>query len=133
MKLRGVDDFARAIPKFELVTDHAIVEWIAYIVPWIEAVCAFALVIGFWARAAALVLFLMLMGFAAAMLSVIARGLEVDCQCFGEYFGARVGWSSIARNVVFMAIAAPVFARGAGMLAIDTAIARRRAAGSEGV
>jgi hypothetical protein len=67
------------------------------------------------------------------MLSVIARGLEVDCQCFGEYFGARVGWSSIARNVVFMAIAAPVFARGAGMLAIDTAIARRRAAGSEGV
>jgi uncharacterized membrane protein YphA (DoxX/SURF4 family) len=133
MKLRGVDDFARAIPKFELVTDRAIVEWVAYIVPWIEATCAAALVIGVWTRAAALVLFVMLLAFASAMLSVIFRGLEIECQCFGEYFGAKVGWSSVARNVVFMAIAAPIFARGAGMLAIDTAIAKRRATSAEGV
>jgi putative oxidoreductase len=132
-KLQGVDDFARAIASFKIIADHRVIEWLAYITPWIEVVCGVALVLGFWARAAALVLFLMLLGFAAAMVSVIVRGLDVDCQCFGEYFGAgKVGWMSIARNVVFLAVAAPVMARGAGMLAIDTAFAKHRAPKPEG-
>ena len=104
--------------------------WMAFIVPWLEAVCAIALVLGFWTRAAALILFLALIGFAAALASVVLRGMDISCQCFGKYFGDEVTWMSVLRNVVFMAVAAPVMVRGAGTLAIDTWWARRGRAGS---
>ena len=99
---------------------------------WVEAVCAVALLLGFWTRAAAMVLFALLVGFAGAMISVIARDMEIDCQCFGklDFFGdGSVTWKSILRNVIFLAVAAPVMVRGAGCLSIDTWWSRRGEAG----
>jgi len=139
-KISDPQSFATAIKAFQIVqaapglTEESakeVMAWLAFLVPWIEGVCALALVLGFWARAAALVLFVMLAGFAGALASIVLRGMDVDCQCFGEYFGdAGVTWMSVLRNVVFMAVAAPVLVRGAGLLAFDTWWARRDRDGS---
>lgn len=136
MKLADPHLFATAIKKFEIIQPladvlgvHAepILEWLAFIIPGVEIVCGVALVIGLWGRAAALVLFTMLAAFAAGMISVIARGMKIECGCFGEFFGAEVGWSSVVRNLVFMAVAAPVMVRGSGMLSLDALVSNRRA------
>jgi Methylamine utilisation protein MauE len=42
--------------------------------------------------------------FSAWMLTVLFRGLQVQCSCFGPS-GAAVGWSQLARNAVLVAIA----------------------------
>lgn len=136
-KISDPQSFALAISSFDIVQQlpgldeasaEAVIGWTAYLMAWVEAVCALALLLGFWTRAAAMVLFILLIGFAGAMLSVIARGMAIDCQCFGklDFFGdGEVTWKSILRNVIFMAVAAPVMVRGAGGLGIDTWWARR--------
>ena len=46
----------------------------------------------------------LLAAFSAWMLSVLFRGLQVQCSCFGPS-GAAVGWPQLARNALLVAIA----------------------------
>ncbi len=41
----------------------------------------------------------MLLVFAVAMAQAIVRDIDIDCGCFGKAATARVGWSSVLRNV----------------------------------
>lgn len=125
IKLQDPQAFATAIKAFRLLPTDVIV-WPAFIIPWMELVLAVALVAGLWSRSAALGLALLLIAFGGAMVSVMARGLDVECGCFGRFFGQKVGWESLVRNVVFLALAAPVVARGGGALALDGLIGRGR-------
>lgn len=121
--------FAGAINGFQVL--HAdLVPFAAFAIPWTEVVCAFALLLGIGTRGAARLIIGLLVIFCLAMVSVLLRGIDVDCSCFGKTFGGIFGkilggpvsWLSITRNVVLMAIMLPVAKWGAGMLAIEHAI-----------
>jgi len=114
----GPTAFALAIESFELVPGRLLLP-VAYFLPWFEIVIAAALILGVWARESAALATAMLAAFTLGLASVLVRGLDVDCGCFGGLFGeSKVSWASIARNTVFIAIAAVPVWLGGGRFAL---------------
>lgn len=123
VKLGDTREFVFSIKGFQILPEHML-EPLAYMVPWIELVCAAALLLGFWARPAALVIGGMLMVFVGAILSVLIRKLSVECGCFGDFSflcdAGAIGWCNIGQNGLLFAIALPVMLWGPGVFSWDS-------------
>ncbi len=125
IKLLDPQQFAFSVAAFRIfppgVGDHlTIVSTFAF--PWAEVILGVLLILGLWTRASALLTTLLLAGFIGAILSVIARGLAVECGCFGKIdfiCGAKVGACTVARNSVMLAMAIAILAMGGGRVALD--------------
>jgi uncharacterized membrane protein YphA (DoxX/SURF4 family) len=128
VKLADPRDFLFSINGFKIVPEHML-DPLAFMVPWTEMVCAAALIVGFWGRAAALVIGAMLVVFVGAILSVLARGMSVECGCFGDFSllcrGGTIGWCNVGQNALLFAIALPVMVWGPGALSWDARAQRR--------
>ncbi len=75
-------DFAQNIRNYRLVGQS--LSFIAAVVlPWLEILAGVALAAGIWKRASALIISGLLVFFILLTLVTIARGLDVDCGCFG--------------------------------------------------
>lgn len=106
-KLGDAAGFARDIDNYHLLP----VEWAAYAavaMPPLELVVALALFVGLHARGAALVSAGMMIVFAGAMAQAIARGIDLDCGCFGSALAMEVSGWSILRNAVLAALSIPI-------------------------
>lgn len=121
----GIDPytFAGSVKGFRLLHND-LIPFITFFVPWLEVVSGAALLLGLWARGAARVIAALLILFCLAMLTVIIRGLDVECTCFGKFLGGAVNGWSILRNVVLLAIIWPVARYGPGMLAVENVFNR---------
>jgi putative oxidoreductase len=72
----------------------------AAIVPVAEILGGLAVISGFKRRAGAIVLGSLTVAFIGLILSVIIRGIDLDCGCFGEAAEAsQVGWPLIVRDL----------------------------------
>jgi len=109
--------FARAIHAFEMLHNDMI-PFATYAFPWIEILCAGALLLGVWTKGAAMVINMLLVVFCLAMLTVISRRMEAECGCFGQFLGTEVGWIAIGRNVFLLAMTTFVVWKGPGRLAV---------------
>lgn len=124
MKLQDPQAFAFSIKAFKMLPesgDHLVV-LAALALPWAEVLAGAMLVLGLWGRAAALVIFAMLLVFLGGMISVIARGMNVECTCFGKYefpCSGAIGPCHLVRNGVLAAGALLCVLAGPGPLAID--------------
>lgn len=135
-KLSNPQFFAMSVLEFKLLPVGEIGDRLAigatFVLPWCEILCAVLLYLGLWTRAAALLTFLLLGGFTGALVSVIVRGLNISCGCFGDvelFCGDKVTWCNVVRNGVFLGLTAiPLFA-GSGGLGLDALGKARRAAG----
>lgn len=78
----------------------------AAVLPFLELICGVLLVAGYRVRAGALIIAAMNTVFMAVLVSLIVRGLDIDCGCFGE--GKTSPWLALARDAVFMAMAGAV-------------------------
>lgn len=122
IKLQDPQTFLFSVKAFDLFPEHAghLVVLTTFLVPWAEVVAGAMLVLGVWARASALVHALLLAAFIAGIGSVLARGLAVECGCFGKYSpfcrAATVGWCNIVQNAVLLGMALVVLWRGPGAL-----------------
>lgn len=117
----GIDpaQFAATIKAFAILhTD--LIPLFTYTLPWVELICGTALVLGLMPRGAATIINLLLVTFCLAMLSVMIRDIDVECSCFGKFLGGKVGWLSLVRNAVFMAIMSPVAMWGGGYFALGS-------------
>ncbi|HEY3319205.1 MAG TPA: MauE/DoxX family redox-associated membrane protein [Planctomycetota bacterium] len=87
--------FAQAVANFDLLPPFGN-QFVAVTLPWMEIVIGLLLICGLWVRGSALVSLLMFLGFSAAVLSALARDLNIECGCFGTDDGARVGLHTLA-------------------------------------
>ena len=77
------------------ISNFRILSWpvgvrLAFYLPWVEIICGVALVIG-WFRSGAIAIFTGLtLVFIVATASAQARGIDLECGCFGA---ASKGWS----------------------------------------
>ncbi len=111
--------FALSIRSFDLVPD-ALALASAYFLPWFEIGLGAALIAGIWNREAALLAAGVYTVFTVALASVILRGMDVDCGCFGDLFGgSTVSWMTIARNGIFVAASLAVLVLGGGDWAVE--------------
>jgi putative oxidoreductase len=101
--------FAAAIRGYQVFPTWA-EHGLAALVPMLELVAAIALVSGWRRRAGAILLGGLTLAFIALIASVIVRGIDVACGCFGHAAEAEaIGWPLLARDLgllVLIAIAA---------------------------
>ena len=106
-KLIEPDVFAQDIANYQ-VFPHWTWNLAAGIVPITEILGALAVLTGFRRRAGAIVLGALNVAFIGLIASVIWRGIDLSCGCFGAVSEASdVGWPMLLRDVALMlAIAA---------------------------
>ncbi len=106
--------FAAVINGYRLVP-YELGVGIALYLPWLEIVCGVAAALGLWTFATMSSLLLLTAGFEAALLSAWARGLNIDCGCFGALAASTGTAWPIARNIgLVLAILAVMLLQHAG-------------------
>lgn len=125
-KIGGVQSFANAIKGFRVVDadKHGyLIQSAAYMMPWVEMIAGVMLVIGLWTRASAVIIWLLLVGFMAALIHVILDdSISADCSCFGDItIGCPpgVGWCQVIRDVILLVPTTYLVWRQGGILALD--------------
>jgi len=104
--------FAGSVSAFRVV-GPALSAWVALVLPWLELVTAIGLLTPWLRRSSGLCINLLLLAFIALQASAWARGLDIDCGCFGTKPAAAKSshlWP-ILRNSALLLAAAYLFAR----------------------
>jgi len=103
-------DFAQNIRNYRLVGQE--LSFIAAVVlPWIEIVAGVFLAAGIWKRGAALLISGLLVFFVALTLVTMARGIDVDCGCFGA-LSRKSGLGVILEDGVMLYLGLCILAAG---------------------
>lgn len=77
---------------------------IAIVLPWMELVVGVAVILGAFGRSALLLLEMLMIVFIAAQASVLYRGMEVGCACFGQAYSHRISAATLSFDcAVFVA------------------------------
>lgn len=101
-KLLAPDTFAQDIANYQAFP-HWTWNLAAAIVPILEVLGALAVLTGFKRRAAAIVLGALNVAFIGLIFSVIWRGIDLSCGCFGAAAEAdAVGWPMLLRDLALM-------------------------------
>jgi uncharacterized membrane protein YphA (DoxX/SURF4 family) len=87
--------FAMSIDAYKLLPEWAVLA-VARTLPWIELALGLLLLTGLALRYASLASATVLAVFFAAMISAYARGLGIDCGCFGP--GDALSWKTLLRD-----------------------------------
>jgi thiol-disulfide isomerase/thioredoxin/uncharacterized membrane protein YphA (DoxX/SURF4 family) len=115
-----------AVDAYQLLP-AALVTPVAAALPWVELTLGAALLAGYAVRVAAAATGALLVGFLVALIQAKARGLAIDCGCFGAGGpGAGVRWWDIARDLPLLAGAVWLsrYPYGPLPLSVDAALAR---------
>ena len=98
----------RAVRAYRLLPE-ALVGPVAFGLPVLEIAVGLALLAGVFVRTAAVAAAVLLIAFTAAVASVWARGLQIDCGCFsrgGQVAAGSTAYpSELARDVVLLLVA----------------------------
>lgn len=119
-KLQDLDGSVAAVEEYQLVPD-AIAELIGLGLPVLEIGLGLLLAFGLLTRAAAVVSAVMFVVFIAGLAQAQARGLVIECGCFGsaEAGGTVSKYSEIIRDVGFLAMAGWLAVKPRTWLAAD--------------
>lgn len=124
--------FLLTLREFQLFPD-IIARLSAIYLPWLEFVLGFFIILGLLHRTASLMLASLNIVFALAILSVIIRGIDIDCGCFGLLADAlkipdSADIKAIFRNIIFTAMCLCVFWSKKTVLSLENYIKSRRQA-----
>jgi uncharacterized membrane protein YphA (DoxX/SURF4 family) len=110
-KVLHPEAFAEAVYNYQILPD-ALINLTAIILPWLELILGFLLILGLWVPGAVVLSSLLLLTFFGAILFNVARGLDVHCGCFstsGEAVsGAPMVWY-LLRDAIFLLLALYLF------------------------
>jgi len=112
-KLADPVRFLLTLREFQLLP-RAAESFLAVYLPWLELVLGLCMVLGLLHRTAALMIAGLNGFFIVAIGSVMARGIEVDCGCFGLladvlHLPDMADGKAIVRNLVLMAMCLHIF------------------------
>ena len=129
LKLLHPADSVRAVRAYDLLPE-AIVPTVGQLLPVVEVVIGLCLVLGVLTRSASLVSALLFMAFIIGISSAWARGLSIDCGCFGGggYIpdAAAKYPGEIARDIGLLALSVWLVVRPRTRLALDSLLFRSR-------
>ncbi len=93
-------DFAQNIRNYQIV-GQSLSFIAALVLPWLEILAGAFLIAGVWRRGAALVLSSLLVFFIVLTVVTMARGLDIDCGCFGAV-DRKAGLSVILEDLAML-------------------------------
>jgi len=92
--------FAMAIDSYQVLPVWA-VELVAHVLPWFELLLGILLIAGLWRRVSTVAASLLLVVFFSLMVRALAKGMQIDCGCFGP--GERLSWVTLLRDGALLA------------------------------
>ena len=127
LKLDDLAGSVRAVRAYELLPE-AVVPVVGSALPVLEVAVGLMLVLGVLVRANALLSSLLFAAFVVGIAQAWARGLEIDCGCFGgggveEGASSKYPWE-IARDLALLGASLWLVARPRTRLALDTLLFR---------
>ena len=125
----------QAVRAYEILPASA-AETVGYLLPVVEVVIGLALVLGLLTRGAAVISALLFVAFIAGIASVWARGIEINCGCFGgggydPDATSNYPWE-IARDVGLLLLSLFIAWLPRTRLALDNLLFRRTPLPTEG-
>jgi uncharacterized membrane protein YphA (DoxX/SURF4 family) len=105
LKIADPAKFAQDVDNYRLAP-HAMINLIAILIPWIEVTAGAFVLAGIWLRAAALVITGLTVMFFFVIVSALARGLNIECGCFGTVGGRHIGLVNLAIDAGCFTLAA---------------------------
>lgn len=109
-KIANPGDFALSIYRYRMLP-LAVLHPCALFLPWLELIAGLALLWPRLRRGAALLAALMALMFIVALTAALARGLDIECGCFGASGGHGVDLSLIGRDILLLAACLPLLLR----------------------
>lgn len=97
-KVADAVGFSQSIYNYKLMPDF-LINVLAIVFPWIELVAGILLVFGISVKENSAILTGLLVVFIIAIVISLARGLDINCGCFGTVEGSKVGLMKILENV----------------------------------
>jgi uncharacterized membrane protein YphA (DoxX/SURF4 family) len=94
--------FAMSIDSYRILPLRA-VELAAHVIPWVELVVGLLLIAGVWLRVSGSIVSLLLLTFFVLMVRAYAKGMEINCGCFGT--GEMISWKTLLRDGTMVAAA----------------------------
>ena len=105
LKIADPAKFAMDVSNYRLVP-YELINLVAILIPWIEVTAGAFVLAGIWLRAAALVIANLALIFFAIIVSALARGLNIECGCFGTIGGKNIGLVNLAIDTTLLFLAA---------------------------
>ena len=98
-----------------------VVNLVAVILPWIEAMAGLMLLAGLRARTAALLVTGMMLVFIGALVIALARGLDMSCGCFASQGAGEdpISWLTVLRDLGWLALSLLVLGWDRGLAGLD--------------
>lgn len=94
--------FAQSIWYYHIVPG-SLINLIAIVLPWLEILMGAGLIFGVWYRGAVLWSNVLTVVFIIALVSTVARGLDIECGCFkAAHSATESAWTSIWFDVVML-------------------------------
>ena len=127
LKFQDPASSVRAVRAYDLLPE-GIVPVVGHLLPAVEVVIGVALLLGVLTRGAALVSAILLVAFIVGISSAWARGLHIECGCFGgggTTTAATRGYAlDIARDIGLAALSVWLVVRPLSRLALDRLLFR---------
>lgn len=125
LKLPDPDQSVLAIRAYELLPGDSATP-VGHLLPILELVVGLCLVLGLLTRGAAVISGLLFMAFIVGIASVWARGITIDCGCFGgggydPYAASSYPWE-IARDGALLLLSAFLVVQRRTRLALDNVL-----------
>jgi uncharacterized membrane protein YphA (DoxX/SURF4 family) len=105
LKIADPAKFALDVSNYRLVP-HELINLVAILLPWIEVTAGSLVLAGIWLKAAALVITSLSVMFFTVIMSALARGLNIECGCFGTIGGKHIGLVNLAIDSTLLLLAA---------------------------
>jgi uncharacterized membrane protein YphA (DoxX/SURF4 family) len=118
-KVVDLEHFHAQVHQYDLLP-HALEAPFAYALPFVEVLVGLYLLVGLLIRPAALVACLLMVLFLVAEAQASARGLSLDCGCFGGLAHERVGAGTILRDLALALPSLAMALRPARLLSLDS-------------
>lgn len=96
--------FALDVSHYRLLP-HELINLVAILLPWIEVTAGLLVLAGIWLRAAALVITSLTVMFVIVIGSALARGLNIECGCFGTIGGKHIGLINLTIDFTLLVFA----------------------------
>ncbi len=100
-KITDLDYFAKSLYNYRLLPEDSL-NFFALIIPWLELIIGVLLIAGIYVRESALIGTVLMIVFIAAVAIAVARGLDIECGCFGTRDGSKVGILKIIEDVLIL-------------------------------
>lgn len=117
-KISGSAAFAEAVSNYRMFP-LVVVNLTAVVIPWLELISGLLLVFGIATKENGYIILFLLVIFNILIFIALARGLNIDCGCFGTARAEQIGISKILENLILTVIGIPLLFRESTLFSLN--------------